>query len=149
MAFGRSPLADPNARFCLAYALAGAGRSQDAVVILEPVKPTSGRDVFSQGCIILRLALQGEREETRELMSPEYLATSRRDAVYSLLLADIYAMLDERGQALDWLENAVNRGWINYPWLSQYDPFLSKLRSDPHFQKLMARVKGEWERFEP
>jgi non-specific serine/threonine protein kinase len=138
----------PNTRFCLAYALAGARRPKDAVVVLEPVKPTSGTDVFVQGCIIWGLALQGEKEKTRELLSSEFLATSRRDAAYSLLAADVYAMLDEREQALDWLENAVNRGFINYPYLSEYDPFLSKLRSDPRFRKLMVRVKQEWERFE-
>ena len=69
-------------------------------------------------------------------------------SLYSFYLADFYAMLDEREQALDWLENAVNRGFINYPYLSEYDPFLAKLRGDPRFQKLMVRVKGEWERFE-
>ena len=73
----------------------------------------------------------------------------RRDPGYSLLTADLYAILDEREQAIDRLENAVNRDWTNYPYLNEYDPFLAKLRSDPRFQKLMVRVKGEWERFEP
>jgi hypothetical protein len=44
----------------------------------------------------------------------------RRDCAYSLITADIYALLDEREQALDWLENAVNRGWTNYPDLKQH-----------------------------
>jgi len=58
-------------------------------------------------------------------------------------------MLDEQEQAFDWLENAVNRGFINYPYLNEYDPFLAKLPGDPRFQKLMVRVKDEWGRFEP
>jgi non-specific serine/threonine protein kinase len=138
----------PNTRFCLAYALAGARRPKDAVVVLEPVKPTSDTDVFVQGCLFLKLALQGEKEKVTEVTSSEFFAAMRRDPGYSLLTADFYAILDEREQALDWLENAVNRGFINYPYLSEYDPFLAKLRGDPRFQKLMVRVKGEWKRFE-
>ena len=139
----------PNTRFCLAYALAGAGRPKDAVVVLEPVKPTSGRDLFVKGCIFLKLALQGEKEKVPEVTSSEFIAAMRRDPGYSLLTADLYGILDERKEALDWLENAVSRGYVNYPYLNEYDPFLAKLRSDPRFQKLMTRVKGEWERFEP
>jgi hypothetical protein len=35
-----------------------------------------------------------------------------------------------------------------YPFLNNYDLFLVKLRGEPRFQKLMKRVKYEWEHFE-
>ncbi len=57
-------------------------------------------------------------------------------------------MLDDHEQALDWLENAVERGFLNYPYISEHDPFLAKLRGESRFQQLMARVKREWEQFE-
>jgi non-specific serine/threonine protein kinase len=145
----RELLDRPFFRSYVAYALAGARRFKDALVLLEPIEPTSGQDAFSvQGCLLWRLALQGKKEKVREVISSEYVATCRRDPGYSIIVADFYALLDDREQTLDWLENAVNRGYINYPYLSEYDPFLSKLRSDPRFRKLMVRVKGEWERFE-
>jgi hypothetical protein len=34
------------------------------------------------------------------------------------------------------------------PFLNNYDPFLGKLRGEERFQKLMERVKYEWEHFE-
>lgn len=40
--------------------------------------------------------------------------------------AGFFAMLDEKKEALDWLENAVNRGFINYPLLSKKDPWARK-----------------------
>ena len=43
----------------------------------------------------------------------------------------------------------MNRGFINYPYMTELDPLIAKFRSDTRFQKLMVRVKDEWERFEP
>jgi hypothetical protein len=49
---------------------------------------------------------------------------------------------------LDWLENAVDRGFICYPFLNEYDPFLERIRGEERFRQLMKRVKREWEEFE-
>ena len=51
-------------------------------------------------------------------------------------------------RALDWLAIAIDRGFINYPFLAQHDPFFATLRSDPRFQELMETVRDRWERFE-
>jgi len=130
-------------------ALAASKRTNEAIAALEPMRTPSSPDFFVKLGHYLRLALQGEKERLPALLSPEFAATARRDPVYSYDMAVIDALADEREQALDWLENAVNRGFINYPYLNEYDPFFTRLRSDPRFQKLMVRVKGEWERFEP
>jgi hypothetical protein len=63
-------------------------------------------------------------------------------------VADFFAMLDERERALEWLETAVNRGFINHPYLSKYDPFFAKFRDEERFKGLLIRVKAGWERFE-
>jgi len=49
---------------------------------------------------------------------------------------------------LNWLEHAVDRGFINYPLLAEKDPFLANIRGEERFKKLMERVKHEWEHFE-
>ena len=63
-------------------------------------------------------------------------------------MAITFALLDERRRAPDWLENTVDRGFINYPFLAEKDPFLANLRGEEQFNKLMERVKKEWEEFE-
>jgi len=74
--------------------------------------------------------------------------TCQRDGGWSYNVADAFAVLDEKKEALDWLENAVNRGFINYPLLAEKDPWLANIRSEERFKKLMERVKYEWEHFE-
>ena len=57
-------------------------------------------------------------------------------------------MVNEKDEALRWLEHAIDRGWINYPLLAEQDPFLENVRGEERFKKLMDRIKPEWERFE-
>jgi non-specific serine/threonine protein kinase len=63
-------------------------------------------------------------------------------------IAASFALINEKDKSLEWLENAVDRGFINYPFLNEYDPFLENIRGEPRFKKLMERVKHEWENFE-
>jgi non-specific serine/threonine protein kinase len=50
-------------------------------------------------------------------------------------------------EAFDWLENSVDRGFINYPFISEYDPLLKNIRGEERFKKLLKRIKHEWENF--
>jgi hypothetical protein len=81
-------------------------------------------------------------------MDPEFKKTCRRDAEWSYLVAAALALLNENNDALDWLENAVRLGFINYPFLNQYDSFLENVRGEERFKMLMKRVQYDWEHFE-
>jgi hypothetical protein len=39
--------------------------------------------------------------------------------------------VNERDAAIDCFEPAVAFGFINLPWLSEYEPFLANLRGEP------------------
>lgn len=62
-------------------------------------------------------------------------------------MAVCYALVDEKDQALDWLANAIDRGFTNYPVLSQHDKALARFHGDPRFEALIQKAKVEWERF--
>jgi hypothetical protein len=47
-----------------------------------------------------------------------------------------------------WWEVAVDCGFINYEFLSRFDPVLESLRGEARFQRLMIVVRDRWERFE-
>ena len=97
---------------------------------------------------LLNFTLQRDLKNISNLLTPGILNTFKRDCQYSYHLASFYAYLEERDLALNWLENAVNRGMFNYPLFAEYDPFLGKIRGEERFKKLMERVKYEWEHFE-
>jgi hypothetical protein len=56
--------------------------------------------------------------------------------------------MNSKADALEWLENSINHGFVNYPFLSELDPFLENIRGEERFKKLTERVKYEWENFE-
>jgi hypothetical protein len=63
-------------------------------------------------------------------------------------MAEGYALIGEKDEAINWLEEGMKWGFINYPFLNEIDPFLENIRGEPRFKKLMERVKHEWENFE-
>jgi hypothetical protein len=81
-------------------------------------------------------------------VTPELKEAAKWDDLYSLWMAETYAIINETDQALEWLKNAIKYGIIHYPFLNEYNPFLENIRRDPRFKKLMEQVKYEWENFE-
>ena len=68
--------------------------------------------------------------------------------VLSRMLACAYARHGDVDRAMWWLETAVERGFINYPFLSEHDPLLSSLRREARFRGLMSVVQTRYEQFE-
>jgi len=131
-----------------ALVLAYNKKSIEAFSIIEQAAKDSLNNVFSKIALLLKFGLLKDREQVLQIMTPDFLKTCQRDAAFSYDIAIILALLGEKNEALDWLENAVNRGFINFPLLAEKDPWLADLRGDERFQKLMERVKYEWEHFE-
>ena len=138
-----SPL---SAWFC-ALLLGTQRRVEEAISFIDNNVDVASKNVFAQMSIFLKNALLGDDNISR-VMTDEFIATVRRDNQYSCFVADVFALLDHKKESLDWLENAVRLGFINYPFLSQHDPFLENVRGEERFKKLMERVKYEWEHFE-
>jgi len=121
---------------------------EEAFSIIDRIVKANPNQLTGKSLLLLEYGLLREEKKAFELMTPDFYRWCKRDAYYSYWAAAVFALLDKRKEALDWLENAVQRGFINYPFLNEYDPFLANLRTEERFKKLMERVKYEWEHFE-
>ena len=139
---------NPVGSFYCAFARASLGQMSEAVSIICESASDTQSDAFSRVGIMLRYAILKDKEKVLREMTPELRKTYQRDAPFSHHLAGIFALLDEKEESLNWLQNAIDRGFINYPMLAQKDPLLANLRGEERFKKLMKRVKYEWENFE-
>lgn len=139
---------NPANRGLYAMILIYNNRLEEAFSLIDQIVEDNPKHFFAHLGLFLKYALQGKKQEALQSMTQELQLIAGRDITYSWFIAIGYAILDERDKALDWLENAVKWGLINYPLLSKYDPFLKKMHTEERFQKLMDKVKSEWEDFE-
>ncbi len=132
----------------VAWLLPICGHRDEACRLIDEYAKESP-DVFHTAVSLLfKHAIEGDVLEFRRRMTDTVKHTARRDPQYSCMLADAYALAGMYDEALDWLENALNRGWVNYPFTAKYDPLLAPLRHEQRFQKIAERMKREWEEFE-
>jgi non-specific serine/threonine protein kinase len=124
------------------------GRFEKAFSIYNNFSASYQRTLLFRVFLLFQFAYQKNKKEFEKLIDAEFKLWAEKDFSYSFWVAEAYALIDDREKALDWLENAVNRGFINYPFLSNYDPFLENIRGEERFKKLMKQVKKEWESFE-
>jgi TolB-like protein/DNA-binding SARP family transcriptional activator len=128
--------------------LAGAGHTTEACREIDAL-PHMPEQPWSRAFIRYKAALQGNREEVLRDAAPDALSFAWDDEYVSWQMADTFAHTEEYDEALRWLEHAtLERGFINYPFLSGRDPFLQGLHADPRFGTLMEQVKRKWEAFE-
>jgi non-specific serine/threonine protein kinase len=81
------------------------------------------------------------------LITPELESRASVTDVFPRFLAGGYALLGQYDNAMHWLMTAVERGFINYPFLNAHDPLLAELRSRPAFTRLMDDVRRRWNAF--
>ncbi len=128
-----------------ALALAHNGDTQLAIEMLNSATATESAHGYVK---MLKCALLGDKEQFDRELTPELQETAARDGDWSYHVAVMHALLGMREEAMRWVEQAVSRGFINYPVLAELDPFLEDIRGDVRFKTLMVRVKEEWEEFE-
>jgi serine/threonine protein kinase/tetratricopeptide (TPR) repeat protein len=136
---------DPLLLFFQALALVYTGSSQEALVALGAVARVAPTYAPWAGMFIG--ALHGDREAVRRGVAEleEYAA---RDKEASWSCAGCLAMVGDRDQALGFLANAIELGFVNGRFLSTRDSFLVPLRGDPRFEALMEKAREKQRTFD-
>jgi serine/threonine protein kinase len=142
---------DPENRiiqFWYTLALAWNRQYDEANKIIEKIvknKPDDFLGVLSQ---FFKSVLKKEKEVAMSVLTEKIKEACWNDPEQPGFMAGWFSLLDEKEEAFKWLERAIERGMINYPFFNEYDPFLENIRGEERFKKLMERVKHEWENFE-
>jgi serine/threonine protein kinase len=134
-------------RFFYAWTLVYANQLEGAISVIDRSAMSAPGNVFTRFGLLLKYGLLKDRENAFREMTPDFQKTCRRDHQWSYFVATPLAMVGAKEESLDWLENAVNTGFINYPEMER-NRYLDNLRGEERFEKFMERVKYEWEHFE-
>jgi len=146
-AYDLSPESDMH-QFFKALVLLYNDRAGEAYDFICEVIDDSSMGIWPQVTIFMKYSIKQDKRKLTSMLTPEFVEQVQRDLQHSYHLATFYSYMEEKETSLKWLENAVNRGFINYPLLAETDPLLENIRGEKRFKKLIERVKYEWEIFE-
>ncbi|MFC1540014.1 tetratricopeptide repeat protein [Gemmatimonadota bacterium] len=135
-------------RYHYTRALIWNDRADEAFEIINRSLDEAPDHIYTMFMVFIMHAVQGDHEQATRSATADLQNYAKWDAQMSWVIAECYAMIGENQKALNWLENAINKGFINYPCLSEFDPFLENIRGEQRFNELMERVRSEWEKFE-
>jgi len=139
---------NPTARMVHAHALAANGKVDDAWGILHMICRDTEVMAWARLAPAMACALRGDREGVLKAITPDLREAGESDDIFSWWMADCYALVNETDHALDAVERMIELGTINYPFLSQHEPFFASLRAHPRFEQLMVVARARWEAFD-
>ena len=139
---------NPMARLFYVWALI-INQRRDEVVEIMTSFPEEIRDtVPGRIACFLADAFAGRGREAHAALAGKIEAVATAADVFPRMLAQGYALAGMPEEAMHWLAIAIDRGFVNYPFLSRHDPYLESLRGLPEFQQLMNAVRVRWEEFQ-
>ena len=141
---------NPMARLFYVMVLVMNRRTAQVDAIVAAFPPETHDTAPARLAVILAAALAGDAAAVTATVTPDFeaLVASTATDLFPRVLAWGYALAGMPERALHWLERAISRGFINYPFLARHDPFTASLRADPRFIRLMETARDRWERFE-
>ncbi len=120
----------------LACAYVGAGRNREA---LEQIAQMTDDDNEHRAMRAWVLWEAGEKQSAT-MLARQVIDRSRRDPVRPGILAGLYWILGERDRAFSFLDQAyAERDWTIREL--KVNPMFDPMRTDPRFQKLVAKLK--------
>ena len=123
-------------------------RLDEAEALTKDVVAQPDSDIGTWWMGLCRAAWRADRAEVLRLAAGPYQQAAAWDAEIPWALASAHAAVGAKEEALLWLDRAIDRGMINYPFLSKHDTYLGNIRSEARFVQAMDRARTEWERFE-
>jgi serine/threonine protein kinase/tetratricopeptide (TPR) repeat protein len=134
-------------RFSFVLGLIYAGRTEDALQHLDCFVDLTAPTVTDRLSVFMLCGLRDDKERALLSITDDLITTAKRDPQWSWHLAVGYTLIQEHERALDWLDNAVSRGLINYIFLSEHERFLDPLRRSERFVSILGRAETAWKDF--
>ncbi len=134
--------------WCRGQALALSQRKEEAIAQFTEIAAAHPNHFFAQLGDLMQAALRHDPNAVNHAATTELKEVAGCDPHYSWNVAECYAILGDTKNAVAWLETAFQKGFINFPMVSRWDPLLAPVRSTPAFDDLMDHMREKWEAFE-
>ena len=130
----------PFLAFC-AWLNAMSGDFDEAIRLINQIVSLLPGHVLSEVGSFLKHAWLGERQQALGAVTERLEQAAWWDDLYSLWMAECYAVIGEYDRAFHWLDHTVDYGITNVRFLGESDLFLENLRSDKRFKELLEKAR--------
>lgn len=127
-----------------AHALATVGRHDEALTILRQEFTSETEEIWYFMARLLRAALEKDPSGMDAVMTENFRTKAARDLQFAFYTTTFHALAGRRAETLEWLRYTVGRGFRNYPWMAETEPWLSRFRDDPEFRAVFEEVRRSW-----
>lgn len=138
---------NPVGRLFYVFILAGAGRDAEARRVADGVPPPILGTLTGKIIGLFGSALRGHGEIS--LAEEDEAALALGTEVLPRFVAQGYALAGDSDSAVKWMSVAVDKGFVNYPFMAQHDPFLAPLAGNAGYDALLEDVRERWTSFRP
>jgi len=129
------------ARFNLGIALQLNGDVPAAIAEYTKAQQLADNNLGARVLLAITKAQSGDKDAATRMLA-ELEELSRHRSVHPYWRALLYLSLENRDEAIRWLEQAIaEHDGLNIAWI-KVDPFLDPLRGDPRFETLVQTVVG-------
>ena len=135
---------NPFAMWSLGYVLLRNRKVDEASEVIGELRVNHPGSTMAQIANAILDGVCGRQEATRNAITNELRAVAKNSELLSREITHCLALAGETDEALDWLENTVRIGNINYPFWAQHDDWVDSIRRSRRFDSIMRDVEQEW-----
>jgi eukaryotic-like serine/threonine-protein kinase len=128
-----------------AAALAVAGGREEAIAMMDQAGQAFRGSTTGSWASFLKHAYLEDAAGAAAHLTPELQQAAALVDHNARSMAEGCALIGRIDDAVRWIEIAISRSLVAYPFFTKYDPLLANVRQDERFQRLMADLRPRWE----
>ena len=137
----------PFVRFMCAWDFALNNEIGESINILNAIIKETPTLTFAKFALFFKSALQGDKENALKYATDELKHEAASVDYFPINMAWGYALIDEKDEAVKWLEKSLDFGYSPYPLLLKFKIFHHVLKDHKGFHEYMAEIKKRSEQF--
>ena len=113
----------------------------ESIRLIDPIVDSDSKGTLNELGRFFKSSLMNNKKEALDVVSDSLEEAVWWDDLWSMIMADGYANLNEKDKAFHFLDRAITYGITNIPFLTKYDHFLENLRSDKRFDDCIVKAR--------
>lgn len=120
----------------------GMNKNMDeSIRLIDPIVNNDSKGTLNELGRFFKSSLMNNKKDALDVVSDSLEEAVWWDDIWSMIMADGYANLNEKDKAFHFLDRAITYGITNIPFLTKYDHFLENLRSDKRFDDCIVKAR--------